>query len=280
MFEAFRHFVLIAESGTLTQAARRAHLSQPALTASLRRLEEQLDARLFDRGRGGATLTEAGRALLPHARAALVATEEGRRAVTALGALRAGEVRLGGGSTACSYLLPPLLAEFRRRHPGVSVRLRELPEELVVEEFEGGALDLVVAGAPQGDLFRNEEVLLVAPPGVDASALPFLTFLPGSAVRTLLDRHFPEADIVMELASIATVKASVRAGIGKALMSRAAAATDLQSGRLVEVRDPRTPLARPLRLLHRGLERLSPAAKALRAVLLEDAPRPRRKARA
>jgi DNA-binding transcriptional LysR family regulator len=275
MIDALRHFLLIAEAGTFTAAARRAHVTQPALTAGIRRLEASLGARLFDRGRTGASLTEAGRALLPHARAAVVAVDEGRRAIAALGALEAGEVRIGGGSTACSYLLPPLLAEYRRRFPRVALRLREMPEELAVDEFEAGGLDLVVAGLARGDLFRAEEVILVAAPGAEASSLPFLTFRPGSAVRALLDRHFPEADVVMELASIATVKGSVRAGIGKALMSRSSVEIDLASGRLVEVRDARTPIPRPLRLIHRGVERLSPAARELRALLLASAPRAR-----
>jgi DNA-binding transcriptional LysR family regulator len=278
MIEPLRHFLLIAEHATYTRAARHAHLSQPALTASIRRLEETLDARLFDRGRHGATLTEAGRALLPHARAAVVAIDEGRRAVTALEQLEAGEVRLGGGSTACTYLLPPVLSAFRKKHPKVIVRLRELPENLASEAFDAGELDLVVANAEdRGELFRDETVVLVAPPGVDPASLPFVTFTPGSAVRGMLDRHFPEAVIAMELASISTVKGSVRAGLGVALITRTAVATDLALGRLVEVRDPRTPLPRPLHLISRGVERLSPAARALRVMLLRDAPRRRKK---
>jgi DNA-binding transcriptional LysR family regulator len=77
----------------------------------------------------------------------------------------------------------------------------------------------------------------------------------------------------MELASSSTVKGSVRAGLGVALVSRSSVTTDLSLGRLVEVGDRRTPIPRPLRLIHRGLDRLSPAARTLRALLLADAPR-------
>ncbi len=276
MLDNYRHFVLVAEHGAFTTAARHAHVSQPALTASIKRLEQQLDARLFDRGRHGATLTAAGQALLPHARAAIVAVAEGRRAVEALERLDAGEVRIGGGQTACTYLLPPLLSAFRRKHPRVLLRLRELPEEHAVDLFEAGELDIVVAGDRRGELFRDESVVLVAAPGVDAATSPFIAFAPGSAVRALMDRYFADAEITMELGSISTVKGSVRAGLGIALVSRTAVATDLELGRLVEVRDPRVPLSRPLRLLHRGVERLPPAARALRTMLLADAPKPRR----
>jgi DNA-binding transcriptional LysR family regulator len=99
-------------------------------------------------------------------------------------------------------------------------------------------------------------------------------------VRALMERHFPGVEITMELGSISTVKGSVRAGLGIALVSRTAVATDLELGRLVEVRDPRTPMSRPLRLVHRGVERLPPAARALRALLLADAPKRRERAAA
>lgn len=276
MMEGLRHFLAIATHGTFTAAARHAHLSQPALTASIRRLEDQVDARLFDRGRHGATLTAAGRAFLPHARATVVAIEEGFDAVARLSSLEAGEVRIGGGSTACTYLLPPVLSGFRKKHPKVAIYLRESAEDAAVDAFERGELDMVVTSGKRGERFRDEEVVLVVAPDADPAKLPFITFPTGSAVRALLDKHFPDADITMELASISTVKGSVRAGLGVALISRSAVATDLALGRLVLVRDRRSPIARPLRLLHRGLDRLSPPARALRAMLLAGAPRRRR----
>lgn len=278
MIEGFRHFLLIAEHGSYTAAARHAHLSQPALTASIRRLEELLDTRLFDRGRHGAALTEAGRVLMPHARAAMVAMSEGQRAVAALGRLDAGEVRVGGGQTACTYLLPPVLSLFRRKYPRVALKLREMPEELAVDAFDAGELDLVVAGDSRGELFRDDQIVLVAaPPGPPPRARPqIIAFAPGSAVRSVMDRHFAEAEITMELGSISTVKGAVRAGLGIALISRTTVVTDLELGRLVEVKDPRTPMPRPLYLVHRGIDRLSPAAAELRRMLLVDAPRRRR----
>ncbi|MFO0547036.1 MAG: LysR family transcriptional regulator [Polyangiaceae bacterium] len=278
MIESLRAFLLIAEHGTLTGAARHAHVTQPALTATLRRLEESFDARLFDRGRSGATLTEAGRALLPHARAAVVAADEGRRAVEALAKLEAGEVRIGGGASACTYLLPPVLSAFRKRFPKVALRLREAPEELALAAFEAGELDIVVISGKRGELFRHEQLVLVAAPHVVASELPFVAFLPGSLVRATLDKKFPGAEITMELGSISTVKGAVRAGLGKALIGSSAVATDLALGRLVLVNDKRVPIARELRLVHRGLERLPPAARALRAMLLASRPAKARRA--
>ena len=289
MLEPMRHFVLIVEHGTFTQAARRAHLSQPALTASIHRLEDELGARLFTRGRRGAELTAAGEALLPRARAALAAVEDARRAVGEVAALHAGEVRVGAGATACTYLLPPGLASFRARHPRVHFLLRESITPEIVADLEMGALDLGVITPPasgalpvEGQLWFHDELVLVASPraapGVRAGGQPlaFVTFGRGSTTRELLDRHFPGAEVVMELGSIAAVKGNVRAGMGVALVSRSAVDGDLALGRLVELPHPATPIPRPLHLVHRGLDRLPPAAAALRALLLAAPPeRPR-----
>lgn len=85
----------------------------------------------------------------------------------------------------------------------------------------------------------------------------------------------------MELGSIASVKGNVRAGIGVALVSSAAVEQDLADGRMVVVPHPATPIVRPLKLVHRGVERLPPAAARLRELLLARRPRSpaRRRAR-
>ncbi|MCB9561205.1 MAG: LysR family transcriptional regulator [Kofleriaceae bacterium] len=279
MLDELRHFLLIVDHGTFTEAARRAHLSQPALTAAIRRLEDQLGARLLHRGPGGAALTAAGAVLVPRARAALAAVEDGRRAVEEIAGLRAGEVRLGAGATACTYLLPPLLARFRRAHPGVRLLLREgFTDQLEAGLFEGD-LDLALTTAPTHgpapgpfDPWIDDELIVVGGPGPDAERAGWVTFPPGSPVRALLQGGEPDAALVMELGSIAAVKGNVRAGIGLALVSRAAVRADLTSGQLVEVARPWAPVWRRLILRHRGLDRLTPAAAALRELLLAATP--------
>lgn len=280
MIDELRHLVLITEHGTYTEAARHAHLSQPALSASIRRLEDRVGSRLLARGRHGATLTAAGAAFLPRARAALAAFEDGRRAAREIEGLDAGEVRLGAGATVCTYLLPPIVAAFRRAHPGITFVLRESTTDEALDGLARGELDLAIVTTKEGERWITDELVLVAPPGTcDVASMPFVTFRAGATTRQLVEKHFPGARIVMELGSIAAVKENVRAGLGIALVSRHAIADDVAAGRLVVVDDRRTPIARPLRIVHRGLDRLPPAAAALRAMLLESrAHRSRRRA--
>lgn len=273
MLDGLHHFLLIVEHGTFTAAARAAHLSQPALTASIQRLEEAHGARLLDRGRRGASPTAAGRALIPRARAALSAVAEGKRAVREVLDLERGEVRIAAGATACTYLLPPTLAEFRRAYPGVRFWLRETTTEEALTAIDAGEIDLGIVTHPRGELWFEDELILIAAPETDPEGAPFVSFRVGATTRALFDANFPGAEVAMELGGIAAVKTHVRIGVGLALVSRHSVETDLALGRLVEVPHPRTPVKRALHLVHSGLDRLPPAATALRARMLAAPPR-------
>jgi len=291
LLEPLRHFALVAQHGTFTAAARHAHVTQPALTASIQRLEAQMGARLFERGPGGATLTAAGHALLPRARAALAALEEGRRAVQEVMGLTVGSVRLGAGATVCTYYLPRTLARFRAKHPGVQILLREANPDDLIDALEAGDLDIAILArlalpgraarrTPQADLLRaarsglarekwiDDELILVAEPGSSHAAdTPIVTFARGATTRILTDAYFPDRPIAMELGSIAAVKANARAGVGVALVSRRAVDRDVSGKQLEIIESDRTPIARPLYLVHKGRDRLPPAASELHKML-------------
>ncbi|MEQ1505112.1 MAG: LysR family transcriptional regulator [Myxococcota bacterium] len=272
MTDELAQFLRVVDTGTFTAAAKAVHLSQPALTASIHRLEQAMGARLLDRGPHGATPTAAGRALIPWARAALSAVERGRRAVREVDGLEAGEVHLGAGATACSVWLPPVLHAFHGAHPGIRLTLREVVADVVAREIDDRRLDLGIVADAGTERWLDDELVLVAAPGADPARLPHLTFPVGANHRTVLDRAFPGVEIAMELSSLAAVRAHVEIGMGQALLSRASVGRALAAGRLVEVRDPRTPIRRTLYLVHPGVDRLSPAARALRAALLAADP--------
>ena len=290
MLDSLHHLLLIAEHGSFHEAARRAHLSQPALSASIQRLEEAMGARLLHRHARGARLSAAGEALQPHARAALAAVASGRQAVAEMQGLARGRVRIGGGATACTYLLPPVLTAFHQDFPAIDLRLRETFTPAVRAGVAQGELDLGIAeagGAPIPGLveeaWTTDALVLVASPSLAvrlarqgdrlAPGTPTVTFSAGAALRELLDATLPDLDVVIELGSIAAVKGHCRAGLGVALLSRVAVAVDLELGRLVELADARLPAVRSLVLVHPGLDRLPPAARVLRERLLSSRPR-------
>lgn len=279
VLDKLHHFVLACEAGSFTAAARRANITQPSFSASIRSLEDALGAKLLHRGRAGSSPTAAGAALLPKARAALAAVEDGRRAVREVVGLQVGTVRLGAGPTACTYILPRALAAFRRAHPGLRLFLTEGHNDTIWSALQRGDLDLALvsqASLPanqsgfEAEPWLEDAILLVEGPTPPADPLSFVSFPRGATLRSLLEQHIPEAEVVMELGSIAAVKGNVRAGVGRALVSEAACRRDLREGRLIRVSDARTPIPRLLMLVHRGLDRLPPAASALRLQLLTD----------
>src|SRR5579859_4044761 len=111
--ERIETFLLIARSGSVTRAARSLGLSQPALTERLRALERDLGAELFARTRRGVRLTDAGRALVPHAERAVGAIEEGRRSLDRLRHGEIGRLAVGSAPAVSTYALPAALRAFR-----------------------------------------------------------------------------------------------------------------------------------------------------------------------
>jgi DNA-binding transcriptional LysR family regulator len=163
----------------------------------------------------------------------------------------------------------------------VTFVLRESTSAEALDDLAAGRIDLAVVVVDRGDLWLDDDLVLVAPPGLDPKTANFVTLRKGTSTRLELSAHFPEAHVVMELGSIAALKENVAAGVGIALVSRHAVERDLASGRLVLVRDKRTPIVRPWHIVHRGLDTLSPAASALRSMMLESrrSPAKRRRSR-
>jgi len=269
MIDQLEHFLHIVEEGTFTAASKKAHLSQPALTASIQRLEEAVGARLLDRGPGGASLNSAGRAFRPWAEATVAAFDSGCRAVSAVEGLETGEVRMGGGATVCTYLLPPVLIAYRERHPGILIRLRETDSAHTRYLVSTGQLDIGVVPGEGDTPWRADALILVSAPGHPTADQPHIGFPRGTHVRDVLEANFPEAEVVMELNSTTAIKGHVRAGMGIALLSEAAVAHDVREGRLIQVPHTRTPIRRHLSLVHDRPARMSPAALAMRSALLK-----------
>jgi DNA-binding transcriptional LysR family regulator len=116
------YFVAVAEEGQFTRAATRVFVAQPAVSAQIRRLERELGEPLFHRDPRAVRLTEAGKALLPHARAALAAAERGRDTIASLRGVLHGRLRIGVAGPV-DHRLAETLGDFHRAHPAIEIVL-------------------------------------------------------------------------------------------------------------------------------------------------------------
>uniref|UniRef100_A0AAU2JJB9 LysR family transcriptional regulator n=1 Tax=Streptomyces sp. NBC_00049 TaxID=2903617 RepID=A0AAU2JJB9_9ACTN len=212
-----RYFVCVVEEGSFTRAAARLHLAQPGLSTQIRQLEKELGQPLLDRSGRSVTPTEVGRAVLPHARAALAATDSVQQTVDAFTGLLRGRVTLGmvSGATGHVFDIAAFLADFHDDHPSVEVALTEDTTERMRSALLAGELDIALLGTadeapPPGVTYRTViDVPLVAAvaPGdrlldcVDGTTVPLtdlrdrpLICLPrGTGVRAALERGCAQA---------------------------------------------------------------------------------------
>lgn len=283
-----RYFRAIAKAGHMTRAAATLGVTQPALSAVVKKLEAEVGASLLHRTGKGVTPTEAGRVFLAHAEEALRRAEAAVTSVRELVGLQAGSIRVGGGATATTYLLPPAIGVFRRQHPGVRFYVREHGSSSIAAAVTSGELDLGIVTLPikkaeSGSLLTaalaDDELRLITPPGhrlaekksfawKELEGERVVAFEAGSAVRDLIDGSAAAAaatlNVVMELRSIESIKRSVAAGIGVGFVSRFALDAH-QPG--ASCRDGK--LVRSLAIAKPNDRALSPAARAFEATLLQ-----------
>jgi DNA-binding transcriptional LysR family regulator len=229
-----RTLIEAVEAGSLSAAARRLGLTQPAVSQQLRELERLCGLRLLER-EGQRTLpTAAGAAMLVHARRIRDVVEEAAAEMAAHRAGGVGRVRLGTGATVCIYQLPPALAAAKRSLPGLGIAITTGNSPEIVQGVAEGALDLAIVTAtalPRGlaaeELPAHEMLALfseaAAPPRgfarpADLAALPLILHGSAGATRGVIDAWFARAGPVprpaMELDSYEAIKALVAGGLG------------------------------------------------------------------
>lgn len=143
-----RYFDALARHGNFGRAAAECAVTQPALSMQIRDMEAYLGIDLVERARNGVRLTPAGEEAAARARAVLAAISDMERAIRARGRLLEGRLRLGVIPSVAPYLLPRLLPEVSRHHPGLELALRETQTDQLVEELANGSLDLLVLSLP------------------------------------------------------------------------------------------------------------------------------------
>ncbi|MEV0335072.1 LysR family transcriptional regulator [Nocardia sp. NPDC050717] len=240
-FRQVEHFLAVARAGSFTAAAREVHIVQSALSASVRRLERELGAPLFERTTRRLRLTEAGQTFLPRAQRLLADAEIARDEVAALAELTRGRVAIGTIQTLTMIDLPGLLGRFRVRYPGIHLYVRDGTVPALATAVRDGELDLAfLAGdQPLADGLVSfaewtQHLVLLCPPGhrlgdwrtVPLAALddePFLVFS-RSGIQAMVDRHADAAGVrprrVCEATHVPLLVELVAAGLGVTVLPR------------------------------------------------------------
>ena len=273
-------FVTLARIGHMTRAAKALHLTQPAVSAQLSKLEAHVGHLLFDRTPKGMVLTQAGGVYLKHVVDSLKTLEEGHIALDELAGLARGQLAVGGGATATTYLLPSLLGQFHALYPGVQMFVREQGSQHIVEAVAGGELDLGIVTLSSNftdkrvevEPWINDELVLIVPETHplagkrrfawrDLHDQELVLFEASSAVRSLIDERLSDQNIqtrpVMELRSIESIKQMVAQGIGAAFVSRLALERKQDF-----LRAAKQPLGRQLAIVWRRDRQMSQAAQS------------------
>lgn len=139
-----RYFLAAANAGQVSQAAIELNVSQSAVTAAIKQLEEDLAVRLFDRLPTGVSLTAEGTRFLQHARIIMAAVNEAMSAPLTEDTAHTGHIRVGVSYTVAGYFMPRHYARFLRNYPRISVELRELPREAIERGIVDRTLDIAV----------------------------------------------------------------------------------------------------------------------------------------
>lgn len=235
-----RSLLAVSDAGTITDAADEIGVSQSALSRRLQQLERDLGAQLLVRGRHGADLTDLGRQAVEQGRTIVARYDQLRQHIAESLDLRRGMVRVGGGATVTSFLLPPAIAEFQSSHPGIRFYVKEAGSREIASDVSAGQLELgvVTLPVPDRDLsitdpWTDEIVLVVRSDHPFAArrilarhleGQPFVGFESGSAIRQIIDSALRAAgvqvDVVMELRSIPSILRMVATTGNLAFVSR------------------------------------------------------------
>lgn len=258
-------FRAVAEAGGFSRAAEVIHVSQPAISMQVAELEEAVGTVLFDRLPRGVRLTDAGKTLLVYAQRIATLEADAERAMRELRGLERGRLALGASMTIGGYLLPSVLGEFRRRHPGVELQLAIANTDAIKTRLIDGTIDL---GLTEGMLpedeelttrvFHDDELIVIAPAGhpftghapgkrrprsikgKELCGQPLILREPGSGTREVLLRALADCgaavgEVVLTLTDTEAIKRAVIAGLGLAVVSRLCVGYELAGGLLVEV---------------------------------------------
>ena len=267
----------IADTGSFTAAGEKLHVSQSAISRQILLLEEDLVEPVFHRIGGRISITAAGESLLQLSHRVFRDLQETVATISDKRESLSGAMRLVGGMTVCLYVFPALLAEVRRVHPHLDMKVTVGSAERSIAMLRSGAGDLGMITLPveATDLVSvpvlEEELLLITYPAhplakkktitpADLDKQDFVLFETGSITRRLVESFFAregvEPDIIMETENVEIIKAMVRHGLGISIIPSVAAASEIRTGQLFSSRIAGHSLVRQTGWLYPKMSRL------------------------
>ncbi|EOS24192.1 hypothetical protein C806_02234 [Lachnospiraceae bacterium 3-1] len=150
---SYRIFYAVANTGNISKAAKELYISQPAISKSIQKLEENIGVKLFDRSSRGVTLTSEGELLYAHVKSAFETLTSGEEKLRRSIALGIGNLTIGVSSTLCKYILLPYLRDFIKKYPHINISIACHSTHQTLKLLEDGKLDIGLIGKPE--LFKN-----------------------------------------------------------------------------------------------------------------------------
>ena len=283
-------FEAVARRLSFSRAVEELHLTQPAVSTQVRKLEEHADNPLFEQFGKKIYLTPAGTELLHISRAIIQQFEAAEHAMTQFKGISGGKLNVGGIS-AGDYFFPRLLVEFASRHRGVTLNFTVHNREALLTHIADNLTDLAIMVRPPTDPetvnqpFAPHPYVIVAAPNhplvgkknISVSSLmrqPFVVRERGSDTWNSMEEGFGgdlgNINIAMEIRSTETIKQAVIAGMGVSFLSTDTISQELTSGSLRVLDVPGFPLMLHWYVVHRRSKRLPPVAQAFKDFLLND----------
>jgi DNA-binding transcriptional LysR family regulator len=287
---ALRIFLLTADYQHITRAAEELALTQPAVSRTIQRLEQEAGLPLFERQGRRIALTTAGQVVQTYARRMMALERELEESLAMLRDLETGEVIISASKTTGVYLLPPIVARFRERHPHIALHLTILNSRQVVEQVVSWRADI---GLIEGDrsalpaelvveVVARDELVLIMAPGHRWSGLSEVTPVmlaeselllreQGSGTREVIERAFWRQGVqlvpLLTVPENETIKQLVMRGVGAAILPALVVQREVEAGDVRRVPITGLDLHRELSLVWRADKQLSRAARAFCALL-------------
>jgi DNA-binding transcriptional LysR family regulator len=249
-----RAFVTLARTGSFTATGRELFLSQSAISHAMRALESDVGCRLLDRVGRKVTLTLAGEQLLAHAEKILAEMSGAREALGQLGKWGRGRLRIGATTTACQYILPTVLREFRESFAHYAITILPADTRDMIGHLHAGRVDLAITLEPKAEeniLFEplfEDELLFVTSPlhpwaaagQVERGEVPrqnYILYGRTSYTFRLVDDYFRREDVVLntfiELGSMEAIKELVKVNLGISILTPWIVREEIHAGTLV-----------------------------------------------